>query len=153
MNTEDDAGFKGAKLALFLGQQLVVILRDEKPNLSFPGHWDLPGGGREGEETPFKCVQRECFEELGLTVLRENIRWARRFGQAGTDVSVWFFVGRLPFDAVKDIRFGDEGQEWRMMEVREFLNHPKGIPEFQDRLRIYLREREETAGQEKPPLP
>ena len=42
--------FSGAKLALFLGADLLVIRRDMRPDIPFPGHWDLPGGGREGEE-------------------------------------------------------------------------------------------------------
>ena len=54
--------FDGAKLALFLGKDLVVILRDDKPDIPYPAHWDLPGGGREGAETPEACALRETYE-------------------------------------------------------------------------------------------
>ena len=36
--------FSGAKLALFLGPDLLVILRDDRPDIPWPGRWDLPGG-------------------------------------------------------------------------------------------------------------
>ena len=54
--------FEGAKIALYLGDRLVVIQRDDRPDIPFPGFWDLPGGGREAGETPFECVRRECGE-------------------------------------------------------------------------------------------
>ena len=37
-------GFHGAKLALFVGDKLAVILRGDKPNIPSPNHWDMPGG-------------------------------------------------------------------------------------------------------------
>jgi len=63
--------FSGAKLALFLGVDLLVILRDDRPDIPYPGHWDFPGGGREGQETPEACALRETREEVGL-VLRPS---------------------------------------------------------------------------------
>ena len=39
--------------------------------------WELPGGGREGIETPPECLQREVWEELGLTLKEESIIWSR----------------------------------------------------------------------------
>jgi 8-oxo-dGTP diphosphatase len=153
MNTCDEVGFEGAKLALFLGERLVVILRDDVAELPFAGQWDVPGGGRDGNETPFACVQRECFEELGLRVEPQDVAWSRRFSSAATGNPVWFFVGYLPFEAANDIVFGDEGQGWRLMKVAEFLNHPNAIAAFQDRLGIYLEEKVAIVGQEKPPLP
>ncbi|KHA50818.1 NUDIX hydrolase [Sulfitobacter geojensis] len=140
MNTCDDAAFEGAKLALFLGARLVVILRDNVADLPYAGHWDLPGGGREGGETPLACVQRECFEELGLRIEPQDIVWGRRFSSASCGERVWFYVGHLPSSGANDIVFGDEGQGWQLMEVAEFLRHPKAIPAFQDRLRVYLAE-------------
>lgn len=48
--------FSGAKIALLKDDQILSILRDDIPTIPFPNTWDLPGGGREGEETPFDCV-------------------------------------------------------------------------------------------------
>ena len=63
-----DAGFVGAKAALFCGNALLACLRDTHPGLPWPGMWDLPGGGREGDESPEDCLLRELAEELGLTI-------------------------------------------------------------------------------------
>ncbi|MGC1504742.1 MAG: NUDIX hydrolase [Sulfitobacter sp.] len=150
MNTGDDAAFEGAKVALFLGSRLVVIQRDDFPDLSFAGYWDLPGGGREGCETPFACVQRECHEELGLMIWPENITWRRGFASAVTGDPVWFFVAHLSSEAEKRIVFGDEGQGWRLMDVADFMIHPKVIAAFQDRLGRYLCEKTRRSRQENP---
>lgn len=129
-------GFDGAKLALYLGEKLAVILRDDTPGLLFADHWDLPGGGREGAETPLACALRECHEELGIAVPEGAVVWQGSFDEAGR--TKWFFVARMPAQAEAEIVFGDEGQRWRLMEEEEFLNHPRAVPAFQDRLRVYL---------------
>ena len=129
-------GFDGAKLALYLGEKLAVILRDDTPGLPFADHWDLPGGGREGAETPLACALRECREELGIVVPEDAVIWQGSFDEAGR--IKWFFVARLPAEAEHQIVFGDEGQRWRLMTQDEFLTHPRAVPAFQDRLRVYL---------------
>lgn len=128
--------FAGAKLALYLGGELAVILRDDVPGLEYPGYWDLPGGGRENDETPVACALRECREELGLCVPLKRIVWARPFSES--EGTKWFFVAEMPAAAVDDIRFGDEGQRWALMGDREYLGHPKAIPAFQERLKLWL---------------
>ncbi|AXI48214.1 DNA mismatch repair protein MutT [Sulfitobacter sp. SK012] len=132
--------FYGAKLALYLGDQLAVILRDEKPGLPFAGYWDLPGGGREGNETPIACALRECHEELGLNVPKASVIWQRAFEEAGC--AKWFFVAKQPADMSKNVQFGDEGQRWMLMSEQEFLAHPKAVPAFQDRLKVWIGERD-----------
>jgi 8-oxo-dGTP diphosphatase len=131
----EDAAFEGAKVALFLGEKLVVILRDELPGLSFAGHWDFPGGGREAEETPFECVARECEEELGLHLRARDVRWQQPYASSVTATGlVWFFVACLPEKAVHDVMFGNEGQRWTLMTPDAFIAHPKAVPAFQKRL-------------------
>lgn len=128
--------FGGAKIALYLGDRLVVILRDDHKGLPFAGCWDLPGGGREGREAPFDCVQRECFEELGLMLPKAAIVWHRAFVQRG--VTNWFFVGHLPAATSDAIVFGDEGQCWKLMTDADYIAHERAVPTFQHRLRLYL---------------
>ncbi|MFK7838287.1 MAG: NUDIX hydrolase [Sulfitobacter sp.] len=128
--------FGGAKVALFVGRALVVLLRDDMPGLPWAGHWDFPGGGREGDESAFECVARECAEELGLSIEKHNIVWQRVFETA--DGVNWFFVAQLPVGTEAEIVFGNEGQGWQLMEVAEYLSHPRAIPRFQKRLRIAL---------------
>ncbi|MDW4500074.1 NUDIX hydrolase [Sulfitobacter sp. D35] len=128
--------FDGAKLALYLGPRLVVILRDMVETIPFPGHWDLPGGGREGDESPVACALRETREELGLDVPIEALVWGRSFREGAK--RKWFFVAGLPISAARKVSFGDEGQGWRLMDERSFLEHPRAVPQFQDRLRAYV---------------
>jgi 8-oxo-dGTP diphosphatase len=60
------APFVGCKLALLDGERVLVYTRDDRPDIQFPGMLDLPGGGREGNESPEDCVLRELEEEFGL---------------------------------------------------------------------------------------
>ena len=143
--------FEGAKLALYLGDDLAVILRDDTPGLPFPGYWDLPGGGREGDEGPLACALRECLEELGVNVPKSAVIWQKAF-QEGTQTK-WFFVAKLPRTVAADVVFGDEGQRWTLMSKDQFLAHPKAVPLFQERLRVYLQdEKIDPIEKESPPL-
>ncbi|WP_306113008.1 MULTISPECIES: NUDIX hydrolase [unclassified Roseovarius] len=128
--------FHGAKLALFIGDDLAVILRDERRDIPWPGHWDLPGGGREGQESPEACALRELREELGLQLAVCDLHYARAYHRDGH--VFWFFVARMPAVLVDDVIFGAEGQLWKLMPAAEYLSHTKAVPQFQTRLRDYL---------------
>lgn len=133
--------FSGAKVALLLDDRVLTILRDDIPAIPWPGHWDLPGGGREGDETPEACVLREVAEELGLSLSPDRLVWRRRFASTLDPGRVgWFFAGHLKADEVAQVRFGDEGQGWQLMPVAGFLAHPKAVGFLQERLSLCLRE-------------
>ncbi|GAA6165350.1 NUDIX hydrolase [Pelagimonas sp. KU-00592-HH] len=131
-----DTDFHGAKLALFIGDRLLTILRDDKPGIPWPAHWDMPGGGREGTESGAACVLREVQEELGLILSEATLSWGRIYWRKG--LAFWFFAAHLPEGADGDIRFGDEGQEWALWEAHDYLRHARAIPQFQSRLADYL---------------
>jgi 8-oxo-dGTP diphosphatase len=128
--------FSGAKLALFLGAELLVILRDDKDDIPYPGHWDLPGGGREGQETPQVCALRETHEEVGLSLRADQLVWARHYTRPRG--VVWFFAAHLPKETTSQITFGSEGQGWRLMAPKAYINHPLAVPHFAEQLRIYM---------------
>ena len=46
--------------------KFLLYLRDNKPDIPFPGHWDLIGGHIEEGETPEEALIREFKEELDL---------------------------------------------------------------------------------------
>lgn len=46
--------------------ELLLYLRDNKPTIPFPDHWDLIGGHVEEGETPEQALVREVKEELGI---------------------------------------------------------------------------------------
>ncbi len=130
--------FGGVKVALFFGDQLVVLLRDNKPGLQFANMWDFPGGGREGDETPFECLQREVQEEFGIVLTQENIVWQRKYPSMRSPGESYFCVAHISQELVDSIVFGDEGQAWRLMPVKEFLEREDAVPNLKIRLRDYL---------------
>lgn len=134
-----DAGFVGAKAALFCGDGILTCLRDTHPGLPWPGMWDLPGGGRDGDESPETCVLREVFEEFGLILVPARLTWRITLPSI-TDPSrpSHFFAATLTRAEVSSIRFGNEGQGWALMPVTDFLHHPHAIPEMQRRVRLAL---------------
>ena len=127
----------GAKLALFVGDRLAVLLRDDKPGLMWADHWDLPGGGHEPGETPLECALRETREELSLTLDPALVEWGRDYGTSSGDIS-WFFAAHVSEGTADQIALGDEGRRWDLMEVQVFLDHDRVVPQFKPRLRDYL---------------
>lgn len=75
--------FDGAKVAIVADGHVVALLRDERPGLPWAGFWDLPGGGREGRESPLACMRRETAEETGLIVPRGRVRHRGRHVRLG----------------------------------------------------------------------
>ena len=131
----------GAKVALFLGDQLVSILRDDFPHIHFPNLWDLPGGGREGNETTFQTMARELHEELGLVLPEDAVLWENAF-QSLTAPEKWnaFFVAQMPASAVDNIVFGDEGQRWALFDLNAFVALPNRVPSYDIRLAKWVAE-------------
>lgn len=127
----------GAKLALFVGDRLASLQRDDTPGLLWPGFWDLPGGGIEPGETPLQCVLRETHEELSIVLDPDVVTWARAYGTSSGDLS-WFFAAHVPAALSAEIMLGDEGQQWGLMSTDEFLAHDTVVPAFKPRLRDYL---------------
>ena len=133
--------FTGCKIALFCGDKLLTILRDDKSNIPYPNTWELPGGGREGDESPFECVAREVYEELGINLTEDCLLWSKVYpSMIFEGKESVFLVGQLTQDQFDSIVFGDEGQGYKLMSTEEFLGSDKVVPQLQDRGRGYLEE-------------
>jgi 8-oxo-dGTP diphosphatase len=77
-------------LLLNSNNELLMLLRDDIPNIPFPNMWDIPGGKVEPGEIPEETVKREMMEEMGLKLenislfkiyetddLTDNVFWTR----------------------------------------------------------------------------
>ena len=101
--------------------------------------WELPGGGREGNETPFECVAREVYEELSIQLSKADVIWSQIYPSMldGNKKSV-FLVGRFTQEQFESIIFGDEGQGYKLVSFEEFLTSDRVVPQLQERVREYV---------------
>lgn len=81
----------GAGILMLNGNnELLMLLRDDIPNIPYPNMWDIPGGKVEPGEIPEETVKREMMEEMGLKLenfslfkvyetddLIDNVFWTR----------------------------------------------------------------------------
>ncbi|MFY0595457.1 MAG: NUDIX hydrolase [Cognatishimia sp.] len=119
-------------MTVFVGSQIITILRDDIPTIPMPNHWDLPGGGREDDESAWDCAARECVEETSLSLTASDLLWGRIYA-TGPRMN-WFFVAKVDASMAKDLVLGAEGQGLRLMSVDDYLTHPMAVPHFQSRL-------------------
>lgn len=131
----EDVDFNGAKLALFLDDSLLVYQRDRRDDIPYSGLLDLPGGGRENNESPQACVLRELREEFGLVLSPQRVKLAQYYTIPFNGLLGCFFTGVLQSSEQRLIRFGDEGQWWRFMSVKAFLEDPRAIGHLQQLVR------------------
>lgn len=65
-----------AHVLLTVADSHLIIQRSQikrgKPNV-FPQYWDIPGGRVEENELPRDAAVRECFEETGILIAKENL--------------------------------------------------------------------------------
>lgn len=129
--------FSGAKGLVYIGDKIIVYRRDNKTD-SFPLCLDLPGGGSEKGESPFETFKREIKEEFGIEITEKDITYSfRKNSQIHIGTKTFFIVVKTKFNE-KDIVFGNEGSEWMLMTVEEFMSRPDAIEKQQNRVREYM---------------
>ena len=65
---------KGSSIIFINAQRKILLfLRDDIPNIPYPGLWDVPGGHVEKNESPEQCIVREMKEEMNLTLDEFNL--------------------------------------------------------------------------------
>jgi 8-oxo-dGTP diphosphatase len=135
----DGTAFSGAKIALICETHLITYLRDDKAGIPFPGLWDLPGGGREADETPIECALREVKEEFGLQIHAGRVKALTRYtSHVPGGLDTYFCVAEVDANEIRQVKFGEEGQCWSLMPITEFIAHEQAIPHLQQRLRALL---------------
>jgi 8-oxo-dGTP diphosphatase len=137
-NTFKSVDFNGAKGLVFIGDKILTYRRDYKTG-SKPGCIDLPGGGREEDESPFDTFRREVKEEFGIEIEKNEIQFSCTVTSTiePTQKSYFIVAKNLRFKP-DNIVFGNEGIEWILMTPEEFITRSDGIERQQERVKKYL---------------
>lgn len=130
--------FQGVKVALINNGKVLTILRDNIPNIPYPNMWDLAGGGRENEESPYETMRREVFEELNIDIPKSNVVWVKHYESVTKPgkKSV-FMVANISDHQIESIKFGEEGQGYKMVTFQEFLDNKDVIEQLKHRFLDY----------------
>ena len=56
------------KAVIHSKDKILLQLRDQKPNIFYPGVWGLFGGSVDDGEKPIDALKRELFEEIDLEI-------------------------------------------------------------------------------------
>jgi 8-oxo-dGTP diphosphatase len=80
---------------------LLLQLRDDKPDIIYPGRIGLFGGHREGSESALECVVRELGEELSYDIAPDRFEYL--VSREGGDTEVRGGTFRGDFLLVRDI--------------------------------------------------
>lgn len=77
-------------------QEILLYLRDNKPTIPFPDHWDLIGGHVEEGESPEEALVREFKEELDLDLKEYNFykRYECLTGDAYENIK-YIYTGKI----------------------------------------------------------
>jgi 8-oxo-dGTP diphosphatase len=98
--------------------EFLLALRDNKPTIPFPNHWDLIGGHAEEGESPEEALVREVKEELDIDI--KNFTFFRKYdcleGDAYDNVK-YIYSGKINIPIEKITLL--EGQKARYFTAEE----------------------------------
>lgn len=100
---------------------ILLYLRDNKPNLPFPNQWDLFGGHTEKDETPFQTLRREIKEELDLDLEELNdLKFFREYRCLKGDVrpNIKHVYAATLMKSIDELTLG-EGQRMKLFKPSE----------------------------------
>ena len=135
----NELSFQGVKVALINNGKVLTVLRDNIPNIPYPNMWDLAGGGRENEESPYETMRREVLEELNIDIPESNVVWVKHYESVTKPgkKSV-FMVADISDHQIESIKFGEEGQRYKMVSFQGFLDNKDVIEQLKHRFLDYL---------------
>ncbi|MDO8498742.1 MAG: NUDIX domain-containing protein [bacterium] len=127
--------------------KFLFLLRDNKPEITYPNCWSLLGGGGEEGETPEETLLRELKEEANLEP--QNFQLLFKF----SDREKYLYIVYLENEEVKKIKLGDEGQKLDFFTLDELDTIPLtlGLNKYLERFKPFLKGL--LSGQNNPQFP
>ena len=97
--------------------EVLIQLRENRPDLPFANQWTLPGGKVEPNETPIKAAIRELEEETGLDTPLSFWKMYERFGKNNIQIEQHVFRG-ITGESLENIVLG-EGAALRFIAEKD----------------------------------
>jgi 8-oxo-dGTP pyrophosphatase MutT (NUDIX family) len=119
-----------AAIIALSGKRYLMQLRDQKPNIFYPGHWGVFGGAMDPGETTSQGLRRELREELSLPdiAFKPFTSIAIDFSYCGLgNVVRHYFVAEIDESMLGRLRL-NEGQEMRVFAASELLLVQRVVP-------------------------
>lgn len=106
----------GVKAFIIYNKKLLLILRDNKPNIPSPNKWGLPGGAIRKNEPILKAIKRELKEEINI--IPQNIIYlGKQVYKDGSEV--FRYSAKLTKNEFQNIKLGNEGQKLKFFNLNE----------------------------------
>ena len=102
-------------------KEILLYLRDNKPNIPFPHHWDLFGGHVERGEKPEEALIREVKEELNFDL--KVYKFFRKYECLRGDAypnEKYIYIGKINLPVEKIIL--SEGERLQFFSRAEISN-------------------------------
>ena len=115
---------------------ILLQLRDDRPDIMFPGHWGITGGTGQKGETPQETASREVLEETGLCVSHLAPFKVYRFSRPEEGCEYIQHIFYALTDRPADEMAVGEGQRLRFVAPEELdglpiaYNHRQVLAEF-----------------------
>jgi 8-oxo-dGTP pyrophosphatase MutT (NUDIX family) len=133
-------GDAAAAILIYEDGRILMQLRDDRPDIWYPDHWGLFGGGVEAGETPEEALCRELYEELELVKLPGKL-----FAQFAFDLSPIglgkadrsYFEVHIDSVDINRIRI-HEGKEARLFEAKQIFSEIRVTPYDAFALQLFI---------------
>jgi 8-oxo-dGTP diphosphatase len=125
---------KAAGAFITHNNKILMLHRDNNPEIPNPDCWQFIGGQTEGDETYLETAKREIKEEINLEI-SELIPIGEIIDK---DLLEYFlYYVQLSDDEVNKIKLGNEGQELKFFSVDEMdgLKMNVGVRNYYDKYR------------------
>src|SRR4030042_4629499 len=113
---------KGSSVFLIFKGKLLLLLRDNDPNISSPNCWHLIGGISDKNEKPEETLVREVKEEINININIKNCKFLsvvhlRKGNESCFDKYLYYY--KLTPKEVDQIQLGNEGQKLKFFSLKE----------------------------------